>query len=92
MPISAEQWRSVVGSNGIKRPRQVGLRGKARGYGSKQLPNETMVSVAVSLINELWAGSTIMLSVLFWFWSYQYIYTGTLKSGNIYALLYKQKM
>ena len=26
MPISAEQWRAVVGSNNVKRPRQVGVK------------------------------------------------------------------
>ena len=26
MPISAEQWRAVVGSNNVKRPRQVDVK------------------------------------------------------------------
>ena len=79
MPISVEQWRSVVGSNGIRRPRQVGPKRfynyKARGRsgcGSQRFPFSVL-----SLINE---GLTIMLFALLWLWSYQY--TGTLESGN----------
>ncbi len=85
MPISAEQWRSVVGSNSIKRPRQIGPKGcfdKARGRsrcGNKQLSaDETTFSVA-SLIHGLSAPSYIgVVFGLLWLWSYQYTDTRVL--------------
>ena len=72
MPISAEQWRSVVGSNSIKRPHQIGPKGffgGRSGRGNKQLP-------ADALNHGLLTPCIGVVFGLLWLWSYQY--TGSL--------------
>ena len=54
MPISAEQWRAVVGSNNVRRPRHVSIRTiwkdlDLTNFSKQLLLNETLADIQITL-------------------------------------------